>query len=297
MKLKNRKWKKMTVEDLIMDLAVYTVLIALTLLCFYPIWYVLIASFTNSTELMKNPGFLLWPENFVGQAYELVFQNPRFITSFMNSIKILLLGLPINIVLTLLCGYFLACRGMMWKKPLAFMVMFTMFFGGGMIPAYLNVRSLGLYNTIWALVLPGALSVYNAIICKTAIEAVPESLQESAYIDGANDFQIIFKIIMPLIKPTLAVLLLYYGVGHWNSWFQASIYIKDNDKLPVQNILRSILLANQDLAGSGSADSYNAYAETIKYAAIVVSTFPILCIYPFLQKYFTKGAMIGAVKG
>ena len=159
------------------------------------------------------------------------------------------------------------------------------------------MKSLGLYNTIWALVLPTALSVYNAIIAKTAIEGIPESLKESAYIDGANDFQIIFKIILPLIKPTLAVLLLYYGVGHWNSWFQASIYIKDSDKLPVQNVLRSILLANKDLAGSGGSDSYNAYAETVKYAAIIISTVPILCIYPFLQKYFTKGVMIGAVKG
>lgn len=291
------KFRKKKAGELIFDLVVYSILILMTLLCFYPIWYVLVASFTDSTELVKNPGFLLWPTEFVGDAYRMVFQNPLFMNAFMNSVKILVIALPINIVLTLLCGYFMSCTGMMWKKQVNFLIMFTMFFSGGLIPGYLNVRSLGLYNTVWALVLPGALSVYNAIICKTAIEAVPESLKESAYIDGANDFQVIFKIILPLIKPTLAVLLLYYGVGHWNSWFQASIYIKDNEKLPVQNILRSILLANEDLAGSSSSDTYNAYAETIKYAAIVISTFPILCIYPFLQKYFTKGVMIGAVKG
>ncbi|MBQ8189781.1 MAG: carbohydrate ABC transporter permease [Lachnospiraceae bacterium] len=289
------KLKKKSTEDYVLDVMVYLILIILTIICLYPMWYVLVASFTSSTELVKNPGFLLWPTEFVGNAYRLVFQNPLIMNSFANSVKILIVALPINIVITMLCGYFLSCTGMMWKKPISYMIMFTMFFSGGLIPCYLNIRSLGLYNTIWALVLPGALSVYNAIICKTAIEAVPDSLKESAYIDGANDFQIIFKIILPLIKPTLAVLLLYYGVGHWNSWFAASIYIKDNDKLPVQNILRSILLANQDKADSG--DTYNAYAETIKYAAIVISTVPVLCIYPFLQKYFAKGTMVGAVKG
>lgn len=291
------KRKKKSMEDIVLDFIIYTLLIGLAIICLYPIWYILMASFTNSTELALNPGFLLWPKKFVGNAYKLVFENPLFLRSFWNSIKIELYSLPINIVLTLLCGYFLACSGMLMKKPLAFMVMFTMFFSGGMIPSYLNVKSLGLYDTIWALVLPGALTVYNAIICKTAIEAIPDSLKEAAYIDGANDFHIIFKVILPLIKPTLAVLLLYYGVAHWNAWFNASIYLTKNEKLPIQNILRSVLLANNDLSGSGDTDTFNAYAETIKYAAIVISTFPILCIYPFLQKYFAKGAMIGAVKG
>lgn len=290
------KFKKMKAEDFVLNLIVYGALLILTFLCLYPVWYVLAASFTDSTELMKNPGFLLWPENFSVGAYKLVFRNQLFLNSFFNSIKILVLSLPINIVLTLLCGYFLSCSGMMWKRPVALMILFTMYFSGGLIPGYLNIKSLGLYNTIWALVLPGALSVYNAIICKTAIEAIPDSLRESAYIDGANDFHIIFKIILPLIKPTLAVLLLYYGVAHWNSWFNASIYIKDSAKLPVQNILRSVLLANSELVMEG-ADNYNSYSETIKYAAVVISTFPVMCVYPFLQKYFTKGVMIGAVKG
>lgn len=290
------KFKKKSADDIILDIVVYVVLIAFALICLYPIWYVFVASLADSTEITKNPGMMLWPEKIVTESYKMVFTNSLFMKSFFNSIKILLLALPINIVLTLLCGYFLACSGMMWKKPLAMLVMFTMFFSGGMIPAYLNIKDLGLYNTIWALILPGAMTVYNAIICKTSIEAIPDSLKEAAYIDGANDFQIIFKVILPLIKATIAVLVLYYGVAHWNSWFNASIYLKDNDKLPVQNILRSILIANQDLSGSGG-DEYNAYAETIKYAAIVISTFPILCVYPFLQKYFAKGALIGAVKG
>lgn len=291
-----KKKKKKTMEDILLDTVIYSILIALVVICLYPMWYVVVASFSSSSALLKNPGLLLWPKEVVMGSYKLVFENQLLMGGFKNTLEILLLSLPINIVMTMLCGYFLACPGMFWKKPIALMIMFTMFFSGGLIPNYLNVRSLGLYNTVWALVLPGALTVYNAIICKTAIEAVPDSLRESAYIDGANDFQIIFKVILPLIKPTLAVLLLYYGVTHWNSWFNASIYIKDTKGLPVQNIIRSILLENSDVKGM-EGDTYNAYAETIKYAAIVVTTAPILCIYPFLQKYFAKGAMIGAVKG
>ena len=201
--------------------------------------------------------------------------------------------------ITVLCGYFMASRGMLWKKVIVGMIMFTMFFNGGLIPGFLNIQSLGLYNTLWALIIPGCLSVYNSIICKTAIEGIPESLTESAYIDGANDFQVIFKIILPLIKPTVAVLTLYYGVARWNDWFQASIYIKDTNLLPVQNIIRAVLLENDiKLNSSGNfGDDYNQYADALKYSAIVVSTVPILCVYPFLQKYFTKGVMIGAVKG
>ncbi len=290
------KRKKISVENLVMDTSIAAILLILVLITLYPVWYVVVASFTDSTELARNPGLLLWPEEFDAGAYRMVFKNPLLMGAFKNTFIILVTALPINIVLTLLCGYFMACPGMYWKKIITAIIMFTMFFNGGLIPGYLNIRDLGLYNTLWALILPGALSVYNAIICKTAIEAVPDSLRESAYIDGANDIQIIFKIILPLIKPTMAVLLLYYGVAHWNSWFNASIYIKDSLKLPVQNIMRSILLANDTLGGQGG-DDYNAYAETIKYAAIVITTTPIMCIYPFLQKYFAKGVMIGAVKG
>lgn len=212
---------------------------------------------------------------------------------------IMVIGLAINIVLTLFAAYFLASKNLMFKKPVLFMMLFTMFFSGGMIPSYLNIRSLGLYNSLWALILPGAISVYNTIIYRTSIEAVPESLGESAKIDGAHDFTILFRIIFPLIKPTTVVLLLYYGIGHWNSWFPAAVYIRDNYKLPIQNILRAILISNTGLLNSAvvSDDPLNQFTETIKYAAIVITTVPVLFIYPFLQRYFVKGVMIGAVKG
>ena len=290
--------KKHKTSDIVLDVAIYLILILMVIITLYPMWYVVVASFSNSIDITRNPGIMLWPKEIVFGAYKMVFENPLVLGAFKNSLIVLAISLPINIVMTMLCGYFMAGTGMMLKKPVVMLIMFTMFFNGGLIPNVLNIRSLGLDNSLWALILPGALSVYNAIICKTAIEGLPQSLTEAAYVDGANDICIIFKIILPLIKPTLAVLLLYYGVGHWNAWFNASIYIRDTEKLPIQNIIRSILLANdQTLDATGSADNFNAYAETIKYAVIVITTVPILCIYPLLQKYFTKGVLIGAVKG
>lgn len=279
------------------DIVILVLLFALMIITLYPMWYVVCASFSNSVDIAKNPGIMLWPERLTFGAYKLVFQHPLLLSGFKNTLVILVCALPLNILMTLLCGYFMAAGKILFKKPIIAFILFTMFFSGGLIPSYLNQKSLGLYNNLAALIVPTALSVYNAIICKTAIEAIPESLTESAYMDGANDFTVMFRIITPLIKPTLAVLLLYYGVGHWNGWFNASIYIKDNALLPIQNIIRAVLLQNTSLSGEIAGDNFNSYAETIKYAAIVVSTVPILCIYPFLQKYFTKGVMIGAVKG
>lgn len=292
-----KKRKKVKVSDVIIDIIIYTLLIGLTIVSFLPIWHVLVASFSSTTEIAVNEGLMLWPKKITFGAYQMVYENRNILTGFVNTLYYLGFSLPINIILTLLCGYFLACTNMFWKKAIAGYIMFTMFFGGGMIPCYLNIRDLGLMDSLWALILSGALSVYNAIICKTAIEGIPDSLRESAYIDGANDFQVIFKIIIPLIKATLAVLVLYYGVAHWNAWFEASIYLKTKERLPLQNVLRSILLANSQPQEATGGDQFNTYAETIKYAAIVVSTAPIMCVYPFIQKYFTKGVMIGAVKG
>jgi len=207
--------------------------------------------------------------------------------------------LPYNLLLTLFCGYFMSCQGMMFKKVIIGLLVFTMFFGGGLIPSYLNQRSLGLYNNLWALIIPSGVSIYNSIIVRSAIDGIPRSLFEAAEIDGANDIYVLFRIVPKLIMPTLAVILLWCGVSHWNSWFPATIYIQDNDLLPIQAVLRAILIANDKLITSNvmEQDQYNSYAEVIKYAIIVVGTLPILCVYPFLQKYFVKGVMIGAVKG
>ena len=274
-------------------------LLALCFVTLYPMWYVVCASFTNNVYLVAHPGAIWWPVGFTTGSYKMAFTHPLILSGYKNILIILGVSLPINIIMTLFCGYFLASKGMLFKGPIQFLIMFTMFFGGGMIPTYLNIRSLGLFDSLWALILPGSISVYNCIICRTAIQAVPDSLTESAYLDGANDLVIVFRIIFPLIMPTIAVLLLYYGVGHWNAWFNASIYLTDNYKLPIQNILRSILIANSNILNSAASESdkVNEFAEAIKYAAIVLTTVPVLCIYPFLQKYFVKGVMVGAVKG
>lgn len=293
---KNKNKIRKSAGDYVLDAFIYTVLTVFAIICFYPFWYVLVASFSTGTHVIKNPGLLLWPDGFHLDSYVLALKHPRILTGFLNSIKILAISLPINIVLTLMCGYFMSRRNMKLKKIIVGMMLFTMYFDGGVIPGYMNIKDLGLYDSHWALILGGALSIYNSIICKSAIEALPESLLESARLDGANELQVLFKIIMPLIKPTIAVLILYYGVAKWNSWFAASIYLETEDLLPIQNILQAIL-AKVGQTSDTAGDSYDSFAEAVKYSAIVITTVPILCVYPFLQKHFTKGAMIGAVKG
>lgn len=297
-KVKKQKMKT-SLGDKIFVAINSAILICLCFITLYPIWYVFCASLTSNTYLVSHPGIMLWPHEVTFGAYKMAFSHPLLLSGYKNTLIILVVSLPINILMTLFAGYFMASKDVMFKPLIQGLLMFTMFFSGGMIPAYLNIRSLGLYNSLWALILPGVLSVYNSIICKTAIESVPESLKESAYIDGANDVVILFRIVVPLIKATLAVLLLYYGVGHWNAWFNASIYLKDNEKLPIQNIMRAILIANSNVLNSAAAenDQVNQFAEAIKYSTIILTTVPVLCIYPFIQKYFVKGVMIGAVKG
>ena len=290
---------KLSLGDRLFNVINGTFMVFLMLITLYPMYYVIVASFSSSTALLATPGFLLWPKDFTLGAYEMALRHPLLMGGFRNTLFILAVSLPINITLTLLCGYFMASKGMFFRKPILVMILFTMWFNAGMIPIFLNMQSLGLLNNIWSLILPGAMSVFNAIICKTAIEALPGSLIESAYVDGANDITIIFRIVAPLIMPTMAVLLLFYGVGHWNAWFWATIFIRQNELLPVQNLLRAILIeASQMLLSSGGDDDKtNLFAETVKYSAIVLTTVPVLFIYPFLQKYFVKGVMIGAIKG
>ncbi len=288
-------------SEVVFDCANYIFMALVIVVTLYPFWYVVCASFSNNAYLAQNPGVLLWPKGWVTGGYKLTFENPLLLRGYKNILLILVAALPLNIVMTLFAGYFMAMKNMLFKRFIVFMMMFTMFFGGGLIPTYLNIRELGLHNTLWALIIPGCVSIYNSIIVKTAIEGIPESLFESAYIDGANDIYVLFKIVIRLILPTLAVVTLYYAVGHWNSWFNAVIYITDDTKLPLQAILRAILITNtaqlstQEAAANG--DQIDNYAETIKYAIIVIGTVPILAAYPFLQKYFVKGVMIGAVKG
>lgn len=267
----------------------------------YPIYYVVMASFSQSNELMRHQGILLKPAGFSLAAYKEVFKNPNIWTGYKNTLIVLVTHTSLCMVMTSLCAYVLSRKNVLFNAPITLFIMFTMYFGGGMIPTYLIVNGLGLTNTYWALILPGAISTYNMIIMRTGFMAIPDSLEESAKIDGASHWTILWKVVIPLAKPTMAVILLYYAVSCWNAWFNAMIYLqKRRDLQPLQLVLRGILIENDTasmMESGGNMGDQEGVAETIKYAVIVVSTLPILCAYPFLQKYFVKGIMIGAVKG
>ena len=275
-------------------------MLCMIVITLYPLLYVVFASLSDSNELMKHSGLLLKPVGFSWAAYKAVFKNPNILQGYKNTIIVLISSVTVSMFLTCIAAYVLSRKNVLFNGIITFIIMFTMFFSGGMIPTYLLVNNLGLTNTYWALILPTAISTYNMIIMRTGFAAIPESLEESAKIDGANHFTILFKIVIPLAKPTMAVIVLYYAVACWNSWFNAMIYLqKRRDLQPLQLILRGILIENDtsNMQDGNVGQDTESIAESIKYAVIVVATLPILAIYPFLQKYFIKGIMIGAVKG
>ena len=274
-------------------------MVLLCLIMLYPLWYVVMASFSDPIQYLTHKGPLLIPKGFTLEAYKLVFSNPNIATGYQVTLFVVVVGTVVNLVLTILGGYFLSRRGSVFVRPVMFAITFTMLFPGGMIPMYLVVRQLGLYDTVWALIFPVAISTYNMIVMRTSMLGVPESLEESARIDGANDFTILGRIIVPVVKPTLAVLLLFYAVGHWNSWFNAMLYIRRHEMYPLQLILREILIQNStdNMLADVATDRRQFVTLIVKYAVIMVSTVPILCLYPFLQKHFVKGVMVGSLKG
>lgn len=263
----------------------------------YPLWYVLVASFSDNTEVIKAGGVLFWFKGFNVAAYKQVLKFKSVWTGYKNTLFVVGVGTTLSIILTAVGGYFLSRKNVLLQKYIAVLIVVTMYFSGGMIPRYLTVKGLGLYNSIFALILPVAINTYNLIIMKAAFSALPESLEEAAKVDGARHFTILFKIMFPLCMPTIAVLILYYAVGNWNAWFDSMIFLKDRIKFPLQLVLREIVLNNNVQDNMSEAMDRKQIGETIQYAVIVVATMPILCIYPFLQKYFEKGVMIGAVKG
>ena len=293
-----RKNKKITAASVFRVLNVLFMLFIIFITA-YPIYYIVIASFSDPISLSKNVGMLWAPlKPFTTAAYEMVFETPTILRGFANTLFILVVGLAVNITFTSLGAFFLTIKGPKLKDGIAMMIVFTMYFSGGLIPGYLNIKDLGLLDTHWALILPSAISTSNLIIMKSAFQSVPETLIESARLDGARYWQILLKIMIPLSKATVAVMVLYYGVAHWNSWFSASIYLRDSKLYPLQLVVRNVLKQANDIAsGSASADTATFYGELMKYALIVVTTTPILVLYPFLQRYFVKGVMVGAVKG
>lgn len=275
-------------------------MVVLMILCIYPLLYVIFASFSDPTRLAAHRGLLLSPLGFTIKGYELVRKNSSIASGYVNTLIYLTAGTALNLVMTSIGAYVLSRKNSYWAEKLMFMIVITMFFSGGLIPLYILVKSLGMVNTVWAIILPGAISTWNLIIMRTSFMSIPSSLEESAHIDGAGDFTILLRIIIPLSMPVIAVMILFYSVGHWNSWFSAMMYLRKRNMYPLQLILREILIQNTDttfLATDVSSEDDNIYRSLVQYCTIVVATVPILFVYPFLQKYFIKGVMIGAIKG
>ncbi|NQX67105.1 sugar ABC transporter permease [Paenibacillus ferrarius] len=270
------------------------VLCAITL---YPFLYVALASISDATSLLQHRGLMLRPAGFNLGAYKAVFENPMIMKGYQNTLVYVVLGTTINLFMTAIGAYVLSRPNLYFKNIIMFVIVVTMVFHGGLIPSYLLVNNLGMMNTMWAILIPGAINTFNMIIMRTSFQGIPVSLEESARMDGAGDWKILFRIVIPLSMPVMAVMILWYAVGHWNSYFNALVYLRNREAYPLQLVLREILISNNtDSMMAGGGDDKYAFGETIKYAAIMVSTLPIICLYPFLQKYFVQGVLIGAIK-
>ncbi len=278
------------------DVCVYSVVTLICIIMLYPFLNVIAVAFSEYTEYLKNPLMIL-PSGFTLSAFKFVLKEGQVIISYGNTIFVTVMGVLIGLTLITLMAYPLSRLHLKGRGIIMNMVIFSMMFSGGMIPNYYLVRSLGLIDSLWAVILPGAFSAYNMILMKNFLEALPDSLMEAASIDGASEPCILFKIALPLCKPILATLCLFIAVQYWNSYFTAMLYIRDRTKWTLQLVLREIVLANVQNGNNDPAQENYIVSISIKYASLLVVMLPIMLVYPFLQKYFVKGVMIGAVKG
>lgn len=286
-------------NDKIFDAIVNALSALILVIVLYPLLFIVSASFSNPA-LVLNGEVLLWPKEITLEAYRNVFQNEQIWNGYMNSILYAAIGTTINLAMTTLAAYPLSRPDLPGRGVFMFVITLTMFFGGGLIPTYLLVKSLGMVNTMWALIVPGAIATYNLIVMRTYFQSsIPWELQEAALIDGCSNGRLLTHIILPLSKPILAVMVLFYAVGHWNSYFSALIYLNNKDLYPLQLVLREVLMVSQADAVDSNVglESKVLLAESIKYVVIIVSSLPVLLMYPFVQKHFVKGVMIGSIKG
>lgn len=302
---KNEQEKSVKIKqsqgDITFNIINYIVLGIVFVVVFYPLYFVLIASVSNPA-LANSGQVFLFPKEFTLSGYEGIFKDEQIITGYINSFIYTIVGVCVNLFCTIPAAYALSRKNLTGRKFFMYVIIFTMFFNGGMIPNYLLVKELNLYNSMWALILPGAVVPFNLIIARTFFEStIPSELIEAAKIDGCDEFKTFFKVVLPLSGALIAIMILFYGVGHWNTYFNAMIYIREKAKFPLQLVLRNILILNQvspDMLGDVvQAAKKQETAALIQYGAIIVSSLPLLVLYPFIQKYFVKGVMIGAVKG
>lgn len=288
-------------EDRVFSFIAYTLATLALIITLYPLLYCISASFSDPMEVVKGNVILL-PKNPTLMAYQAVAKNKSMFTGYVNTIFYTVLGTSLNLIMTIAAGYPLSKRDFRGRGGITFLFTLTMFFSGGMVPNFLLIKNLDMYNSIWALLLPGCVSAWNLVIMRTYFQtSIPEEICESAYIDGCSNISTLLRIVLPLSMPIIAVMVIFYGVGHWNSYFSALLYLKDRDKYPLSLVLREILLQGmgQEKSGAEVVDSVADLLlfETLKYAVIIVSSVPMLILYPALQRYFVKGTMVGSLKG
>lgn len=291
--------KRIPKQDWALDIFLYVVLFIALLVCAYPVYFVLLASISDATQV--NSGrLLLYPVGIQFEGYKHVLNESRIGTGYMNTVIYTVGGTALGLAASLMAGYSLSRRDLPGRGIIMGAMVFTMYFSGGLIPTFIVIKNLNLLNTRWILIILGSVSVYNIILIRTFFQStIPQELQEAAFIDGCSNMRFFLKFALPLSTAIVAVIALYLAVGYWNSYFNALIYITDRSKHPLQIFLREILMTQTaaDNADGELASEYMRMVQIIKYAVIVVSTAPIMCLYPFLQKYFVKGVMIGSIKG
>ena len=280
----------------------YIFMTLLCIICIYPLWYVLVASLSDPVLLYMQRGILVWPlGEWSIRGYQLVMENPNIPLGFRNTLIYLGVGTFINMLITTMAAYGLSRKDCYWNGKIMKLIAFTMYFAGGLIPFYLMVKNMNLLDTYIGIILPVMVNTWNLIVMRTAFAGIPDSLEESARLDGANDWTILWRIFFPLAQATIAVIALFYSVGWWNNWFNPSIFLSSKSKYPLQLVLREILLKNDTSAmtqvGSIGQSQQEQYRMLVKYCTIIVATVPILIVYPFLQRYFVKGVMVGSIKG
>lgn len=288
-------------SDKVFSVVNYLFLLLILAIVLYPMVFVLSASVTEPEILLKGELRLL-PKGFTLDSYRRVLNNQDIMRGYLNTIKYTVIGTTVNVLMTIMAAYPLSRRDFVGRNVITALMVFTMFFSGGMIPTFLVVKGLGLYNTMWALILPSAVSVWNITIMRTYLQtSIPHEIQEAAMIDGCSNMDILVRIVLPLSVPIILVTMMFYAIGHWNSYFSALIYLTDRAKYPLQVVIREILLQSNlgDMATyvDEGVIRQMMLAEGIKYAVIVVANLPVFLIYPFIQKYFTKGIMLGGLKG
>ncbi len=298
--------KSKTFGSTLFNIINYTFFALVMIVCILPVWHVFCASFSDASWVLNQSG-LIWRINkFSLNGYKLVFNNSNIWTGYLNTLIYVFANTVIGMLLTVMAGYALSRKDFLWANPIMFIISFTMLFSGGIVPSYILVtQTLHLFDSRWALIIPTCMNAFYLILVRTALQNVPDSLEESAMLDGAGRFRILFSIMLPLIKATLATVILYYVIGNWNAWFNAMIYLRDRTKFPLQLILKEILITASSTTTADttiltdSSDSADAalYKQLIKYCTIMVSTVPMFIFYPFIQKYFESGVMIGAIKG